>query len=60
MRTLTLDDETFGFLAWLIKQDVTLPAVLVEYLKWNRYTRDEVKRHLHALNDACIEAQHTR
>lgn len=53
MKTIDIQDETFEFLAYLARQNVTLPAVLVEYLKWS-YTREEIKRHLHNLNDACI------
>lgn len=56
MKTINIPDETFEFLAYLARQNVTLPAVLVEYLKWS-YTKEEIKRHLHTLNDACIEAR---
>ena len=56
MKTVNIPDETFEFLAYLARQNVTLPAVLVEYLKWS-YTIEEIKRHLHAVNDACIETR---
>lgn len=56
MKTIGFPDETFEFLAYLARQDVTLPAVLVEYLKWN-YTQEEIKHHLHTLNDACTETR---
>ena len=56
MKTVNIPDETFEFLAYLARQDVMLPAVLVEYLKWS-YTIVEIKRHLHVLNDACILAR---
>jgi len=57
MKAIRIGDATFEFLAWLVRQDVTLPAVLVDYLKWNRYTQQEIKVHLQALNNACIEAE---
>ena len=57
MKVIKIPDETFKFLAWLVKQNVTLPAVLVDYLEWNRYTKEEVKAHLHAIDSACIEAR---
>ena len=56
LRILKIPDETFKFLAWLVRQNVTFPAVLIDYLEWNRYSKEEVKEHLHALNEACIEA----
>ena len=57
MKTLRTSDETFKFLAWLVRQDVTLPAVMTDYLKWNNYSKEEIKNHLLALNMACIEAE---
>ena len=54
--TLKISNETFKFLAWLVRQDVTLPSVMVDYLKWNNYSKQEIKSHLLALNNACIEA----
>ena len=33
LKTIKLPNETFEFLAWLVRQDVTLPNVIVEYLK---------------------------
>jgi hypothetical protein len=57
MKTIKIADETFEFLAWLVRQDVTIPSVIIDYLKWNRYTKEGIKAHLHALNSACIEAQ---
>jgi len=57
MKTIKIADEAFEFLAWLVRQDVTLPNVIIDYLKWNRYTKEEIKVHLHALNSACVEAQ---
>ena len=57
MKTIRISDETIRFLAWLVRQDVTLPSVMVYYLKWNHYTKQEIKNHFLALNDACIEAE---
>jgi len=57
MKTIKIADETFEFLDWLVRQDVTLPNVIVHVLEWNRYTKEQIKAHLHALNSACIEAQ---
>ena len=57
MKTIKIPDETFEFLAWLVRQDVTLPAVMTDYLKWNNYSKQEIKNHLLALNMACIEAE---
>ena len=56
MKIIKSPDETFQFLAWLVRQDITLPNVIVDYLKWNRYTREQLKAHLDALNEACIES----
>ena len=56
MKTIKLPDETFTFLAWLARQDVTIPNIIVDYLKVNRYTKEQVKAYLHALDNACIEA----
>jgi len=56
-KTIEISDETFEFLAYLARQDVTLPAVLTDYLKWDRYTREEIRAHLHALDNACIKAR---
>jgi len=57
LRTIKAPNDAFKFLAWLVRQDVTLPAVMVDFLKWNHYTKEEIKNHLLALNMACIEAQ---
>jgi len=57
MKTIKIPDETFEFLAYLARQNVTLPSVLADYLQWNRYTKEEIKTYLHTLNDACIEAR---
>jgi hypothetical protein len=56
MKTIKIPDETFEFLVYVARQDVTLPPLLVDYLKWDRYTKEEIKAHLHALNDACNKA----
>lgn len=56
-RAIKIPEKTFEFLTYLARQDVTLPAVLVHYLKWNRYTSEEIKEHFQALNCACIRAQ---
>jgi hypothetical protein len=56
MKTIKIPDGTFAFLAYTARQDVTLPALLVDYLKWDRYTKAEIKAHLDALNDACNKA----
>jgi len=56
-KTIEISDETFEFLAYLARQDVTLPAVLADYLKWDRYTREEIRAHLHALDNACIKVR---
>jgi len=57
MKTIRISNETFKFLAWLVRQDVTLPAVMVHYLKWNKYSKEEIKTYFLALNMACIEAE---
>jgi len=56
MKSVKIPDETFEFLAWLVRQDVTLPNVRVDYLKWDRYTKEEIRDHLHVLNDECIRS----
>jgi hypothetical protein len=57
LKQVEIEDEAFRFLAWLVRQDVTLPSIMSDYLKWNQYTKQEIKNHLLALNMACIEAQ---
>jgi len=57
LKQVEIEDATFRFLAWLVRQDVTLPAVMVHYLKWNRYSEEEIKQHFLALHMACIEAK---
>jgi len=57
LKSVEIEDEAFRFLAWLVRQDVTLPSIMSDYLKWNQYTKQEIKNHLLALNMACIEAQ---
>ena len=53
MKTIKIPNETFEFLAYVARQDVTLPPLLVDYLKWDRYTKEEVKVHLHVLDSTC-------
>jgi hypothetical protein len=57
MKTTKISDETFEFLACVARQDVTLPPLLVDYLRWDRYTKEEIKVHLHALDSACIKVR---
>ena len=57
MKTIKIPDETFEFLAYIARQDVTLPPLFVYYLKWDRYTKEEIKAYLHALDSACNEAR---
>jgi len=57
LKTIKAPNETFKFLAWLVRQDVTLPSVMTDYLKWNYYSKQEIKNHLLALNKACLEAE---
>jgi len=57
MKTIKIPDETFKFLGWLVRQDVTLPSIIVDQLEWTDYTKEQIKAHLHALNNACIEAR---
>jgi hypothetical protein len=57
LKTIEIEDETLRFLAWLARQDVTLPSVIVDYLKWNQYTKKEIEKHFLALHMACLEAE---
>jgi len=57
MKTINIPDDTFEFLAYLARQDVTLPALFVDYLKWDRYTKEQVKTHFKKLNEALQEAR---
>ena len=57
MKTIKIPDETFEFLAWLVRQDVTLPAVMADYLKWDKATKEEIRDHFHVFNDACIKCR---
>ena len=56
MRTIRLKNEAFEFLAWLVRQDVTLPSVITDYLKWDRYSKEQIKDYFLALHNACIES----
>ena len=57
MKSIKIPDETFELMAWLVRQDVTLPAVMVDYLKWDKYTKEEIRAHFHVFNDACIKSR---
>ncbi|MFW6110612.1 MAG: hypothetical protein ACOC6H_01090 [Thermoproteota archaeon] len=57
MKTLQIPDDTLQFLLWLVKQDVTLPHIIVDYLQWEDYTKQDIKEHLHNLIEACYQAQ---
>ena len=53
-KTIIIPDKTLEFLSYLVRQDATVPPLLIDYLKWNRYTITEITKHFHILNDACI------
>jgi hypothetical protein len=55
MKTIKIPDETFKFLAYVARQDVTLPSLLIDYLEWDRYTKEEIKAHLDVLDSACTK-----
>ena len=57
MKSVKIPDETFEFMAWLVRQDVTLPSIMTEYLKWDRYTKEETQAHFHVFNDTCIKCR---
>ena len=57
MKSVKIPDETFEFLAWLVRQDVTLPNVMVDYLKWDRYTKEEIRAHFCVFNDVRIKCR---
>lgn len=57
MKTIRLTNETFEFLEWLVRQDVTLPSVITDYLKWDTYSKEHIKAHFRAIHDACIESR---
>ena len=57
MKTIKVPNEAFKFIAWLVRQDVTLPAVMTHHLKWNHFSEQEIKSHFLDLNMACIEAE---
>jgi hypothetical protein len=57
MRTIRVPDKTFEFLEWLVRQDVTLPSVITDYLEWNTYTKEEIKAHFQTLYNTCIESR---
>ena len=57
LKTIKAPNEALKFLGWLVRQDVTLPAVMVHHLKWNHYSKQEIKKHFLALNMACLEAE---
>jgi hypothetical protein len=57
VKILRLPDETFEFLLWLVRQDVTLPSVIADYLKWDGCTKEQIKAHLENLHNACIKSR---
>jgi len=57
LKSVILSDEAHEFILWFAKQDVTLPALFVDHLKWKRYKKDEIKRHFKEIIDACSEAK---
>lgn len=56
MKTIRLSNETLEFLEWLVRQDVTLPSVITDYLEWDTYSKEQIKSHFRAIHDACIES----
>jgi hypothetical protein len=56
MINIKVTEEAFEFLAYLARQDITLPALLVDYLKWD-YSTEQIKGLLNILDSACIEAR---
>jgi len=59
MINIKVTEEAFEFLAYLARQDITLPALLVDYLKWD-YSTGQIKGLLNILDSACIEARSTK
>lgn len=59
MIAIKVAEEVFEFLAYLARQDVTLPALLVDYLKWD-YSTKQIKDLLNILDSACIEARNNK
>jgi hypothetical protein len=57
VKIVRLPDETVEFLSWLVRQDVTLPSVITEYLKWDEYTMEQIKAHFETLHNACVESR---
>ena len=57
MKVIKIQDETFEFLAYLARQDITLPGLFVDYLKWDRYTKEQIKTHFEKLNEAVAKAR---
>jgi hypothetical protein len=55
MKTIKVSDETFNFLVYLAKQNVTLPQLLFDYLKWTDFTKEEIKQCLDELSQACYD-----
>jgi hypothetical protein len=56
MKTIRLTNETSEFLEWLVRQDVTLPSVITDYLRWDKYSKEQITAHFRALYNACIES----
>ena len=57
LKIIKIPSETLKFLGWLVKQDVTLPGLIVDYLKWENFSKEEIKRHFHVLHRAYIEIE---
>jgi hypothetical protein len=57
MKTIKIPDETFEFLAYLARQDVTLPALFVDYLQWDQYTKEQIKTHFEILNEVFAKTR---
>ena len=56
MINIKVTEEAFEFLAYLVRQDVTLPALLADHLKWD-YSREQIKEFLNIIDSACNEAR---
>ena len=57
LKSLVLSDEVFDFIQWFVKQDVTLPNLFGDYLKWKPYKKDEIKAYFKEIGLACSDAK---
>jgi uncharacterized lipoprotein YddW (UPF0748 family) len=57
VKNIRLTDKTCEFLNILAQQNVTLPELFVNKLKWTRWTKEEITAFLDEINEATRKAK---